>query len=306
MAKKTEFAPMLAAKTPDAGFKYKFPLIVSPKLDGIRAIVKDGVVLSRALKPIPNKHVQKLFGLSALNGLDGELIVGPPVGRDENGDDVMQRTTKGVMRIEGEPDVRYHLFDMWDRPEQPFWARLIGAHSFIQPFHELPLYGVEHVAITGVDSMDAFEAMYLAMGFEGAMLRDPNGSYKFGRSTAKEGGLIKVKRFEDAEATVIGVERKFHNANEATVDELGHTKRSTHQAGKVGLEELGALICKTPEGVEFNIGTGFTQAQREALWKEGAGSLIGKLVKYKSFTAAGVKDAPRFPVFLSFRDPIDL
>lgn len=310
MAKKTEFQPMLAAKTPADNFKYNFPVMVSPKLDGIRAIIRDGKVYSRSLKLIPNLHVQKLFGKIALNGLDGELIVGEPTGRDENGDDVMQRTTKGVMRIEGEPNVRLFIFDMWDRPEQPFRARLEGAHSFKAPFHDVPLANVVHRLVATQEDLASFEAQCLERGYEGAMVRDPNGLYKFGRSTAKEGGLIKIKRFEDAEAVVVGFEERMHNDNEATVDELGHTKRSTHQENKRPAGDLGALVCELPcpaplDSIRFNIGTGFTQKQREELWAERE-SLVGRIVKFKSFTAAGVKEAPRFPVFLSFRDPIDL
>ena len=91
--------------------KLQFPVIISPKLDGIRAIVKDGVVYSRTGKPIPNKYVQDLF--SHFNGLDGELIVGNPT--DKN---VFQNTTSGVMSIEGMPNVFYYVFDKWDSPLQ--------------------------------------------------------------------------------------------------------------------------------------------------------------------------------------------
>ena len=68
------FKPMLAATVSDEPLSY--PLLASVKLDGVRALVVDGVVMGRSLKPIPNKHVQRLFGHTQLNGLDGELIVG--------------------------------------------------------------------------------------------------------------------------------------------------------------------------------------------------------------------------------------
>jgi DNA ligase 1 len=322
MTKNTEFQPMLAAKTPAEGFAYRFPLLVSPKLDGIRAIIRGGVVLSRSLKPIPNRHVQFLFGRPSLEGLDGELIVGAPTGRDANGDDVMQRTTKGVMRIEGEPEVTFHVFDHSMRPELGFMdrleaARLQAIHDKWRPSPEEALAAETSVAVVGhveasnQDHLDNLEAVFLESGFEGAMVRDPNGLYKFGRSTAKEGGLIKVKRFEDAEAVVVGFEERMHNDNEKTVDNLGHTKRSTHQENKHPAGDLGALVCAIGTGtlsnpqVVFNIGTGFTQGQRTRLWQERE-SLVGRIVKYKSFTAAGVKDAPRFPVFLGWRHPDDL
>jgi len=150
------------------------------------------------------------------------------------------------------------------------------------------------------------EEHFLDQGYEGVMLRayhGPSSYYKFGRSTVKEGGLLKLKRFVDSEARVVGVEEEMANMNEATTDALGHTKRSAHAEGKVGKGRLGALICETPEGVRFNIGTGFDAAQRELFWRE-RDKLIGQLAKYKHFPI-GVKDAPRFPVFLGWRDEDD-
>ena len=80
--------PMLAVKA-DID-KLKFPVYIQKKLDGIRCIVKDGVVLSRTLKPIRNEYVQSLF--SHLEGADGELVVGSAT--DEK---AFQTTSSGVM-----------------------------------------------------------------------------------------------------------------------------------------------------------------------------------------------------------------
>src|SRR5690606_27777905 len=113
-----------------------------------------------------------------------------------------------------------------------------------------------------------------------------------GRSTAREGHLLKLKRFTDGEAVVIGFEELMHNANEATKDELGYTKRSTHADGKVPMGTLGALkVRDLTTGIEFSIGTGYTAAQRRKLW-DARDTLVGKVVKYKHFEG-GVKDAPR-------------
>jgi DNA ligase-1 len=155
------------------------------------------------------------------------------------------------------------------------------------------------------DAILTWEESYLATGYEGVMLRHPDGPYKHGRSTAKEAWLLKVKRFVDAEAKVIGFSEAQHNANEAKRNELGQLERSSHKAGKVGKQTLGALMVKDLKtGVEFDIGTGFTADQRHLLWCIGE-NLIGKVVKYKS-QPTGVKDKPRFPVFLGFRDKVDM
>jgi DNA ligase-1 len=57
-------------------------------------------------------------------------------------------------------------------------------------------------------------------------------------------------------------------------------------------------------GVEFEVGTGFDDGLRLAIWKNK--DYYGKkIVKYKFFPT-GSKDKPRFPVFLGFRDAIDI
>jgi DNA ligase-1 len=151
------------------------------------------------------------------------------------------------------------------------------------------------------------------------MIRSTAGPYKFGRSTEKEGWLLKLKRFEDSEAVVLGCYELMHNANEATKDELGHTKRSSHKANKQGRGTLGGLhVRDLKTGVEFDIGTGFDDALRAELWslhqlnvalqvpaKFSAGAVVGRVAKYKFFPT-GSKDKPRFPVFLGFRDSIDM
>ena len=132
------------------------------------------------------------------------------------------------------------------------------------------------------------------------MIRDISGLYKFGRSTAKEGILGKVKRFADAEAEIVGIEELHRNGNAAEINALGHTERSTAAAGLVPAGTLGALIVRAEGFAEsFKIGTGYTAAQRDSLWADRA-SLPGRLVKFKH-QPAGAKDAPRFPVFLGFR-----
>lgn len=282
--------PLLAYTIEDTS-KLQYPVTCSVKLDGIRCLIIDGVVMSRSLKPIRNKHVQKLFGHADYNGLDGELIVGPA-----NSPTVYRDTNSGVMSEEGEPDVKLYLFDRFDVPSAPFNER----HARIP--RNLPNTVVldQHYVACEKTLLD-FEEMVLAQGYEGVMLRN-NGIYKFGRSTAREGILGKLKRFVDTEFEVIDFVERMHNANEAKVNALGHTERSMHKENMIGRGDLGALVCKCDAGT-FNVGSGFTDADRAEIWNN-RDNYIGKLAKVKSFLI-GVKDLPRFPVFLGFRDGDD-
>jgi len=136
------------------------------------------------------------------------------------------------------------------------------------------------------------------------MLRSPDSRYKCGKSTAKEGILLKMKRFLDAEAIVIGFEEEQSNTNEKEKDELGLSKRSSKKAGKVPAGTLGALLMKSLDGkMSFGIGIGFDDETRKTIW-DNRSKYLGKIASYK-YQEIG-KSAPRFPVFLTFRSKLDL
>lgn len=269
-------------------------MYASLKFDGVRALVANGVVLSRSLKPIPNKHVQKLF--SKYEGFDGELIVGPA-----NAPNVFRDTTSGVMKITGEPNVEFYVFDKHDST-----SMLHKRYQELSMIETMPGDGIRpvlQVLLTTVEQVDQFSSDALANGYEGIILRDPTSYYKYGRSTAREGGLLKIKPFVDAEAEVVGVVELMHNDNVAFTNELGRTARSTAKAGKVPGGTLGALVCRSPFFKEtFEIGTGFTAAERQQMWDDP--KIIGKLVKFK-YLNTGNYDKPRHAVFLGFRDRMD-
>lgn len=288
-------SPMLASATNGKGLAY--PLMASPKLDGVRALVINGVVVSRKFKPIPNAYVQKLFGHTRLNGLDGELIVGNPTAPD-----CYRSTMSGVMAKTGEPDVKFYVFDDFSKPENPFKTRLDSA--FVKSKMGCVQY-VNHSTIRDESQLMAFEDSIVSRGYEGVMTRSPSGQYKEGRSTLREAWLLKLKRFEDSEAEILGFTELEHNANEKKLGRGGQMERSHKKAGMVGLGVLGAfLVQDVKSGVKFAIGSGFTAQERKDLWAT-MPSLTGKIVKYKFFPL-GSKDKPRFPTFLGFRDPIDM
>lgn len=147
------------------------------------------------------------------------------------------------------------------------------------------------------------ESVYLAEGYEGGIIRMLGSAYKFGRS-GKAGPLLKLKRYIDYEAEVLGAVEELHNENEARTNALGRTERSRHAENKTGKGTLGALIVRAlngpHEGVEFKVGTGFTAAVRASLWDERT-ALGGRVAKIKSFPV-GTKDRPRHPVWLGWRD----
>jgi DNA ligase 1 len=296
----TKFEPMKAETLKDTSQINDWPMLASAKLDGIRCVVRDGVALSYNLKPIRNKYVQSVIGRSAFNGLDGELIVGPPTGGQ-----VLNRTQSGVMSTAGEPDFTFWVFDDFSAHAHDFGYRIGRVEDRIGDLSGRRVDFVPHDFVHSAAGLLAFETNVLEAGYEGVMLRHPSGPYKYGRATAREGWLWKVKRFHDGDAVVVAIEEGEENHNTAEKDELGRTKRSTHKAGKVPAGRVGTIIGKDVDTGEFlRVSPGcLTAEQRVAMFKDQS-LILRKLFTYKMF-AYGVKDAPRFCTFKAFRDTAD-
>jgi DNA ligase-1 len=291
------FQPMLAGKADLS--KVAYPVMVSPKLDGVRCVVHGDQVLSRKLKPIPNNHIVETLLPMNLEGLDGELMLDLPGS--------FSQVSSAVMSVDGAPDFTYFVFDRIGQ-KAPYTERYASLERDIENLAHPCVQLVEHRLVNSEAELLEVEATSLDCGFEGLMIRSLTGPYKYGRSTTKEGYLLKLKRFEDAEAVVVGFEELMHNENEATTNELGLTKRSSAKAGKVAGGTLGKLRCARQVGEmtqQFSIGSGFTEAQRAELWAGRAG-LKGLVVKFKfQPNPAAPLEAPRFPVFLGLRSEID-
>lgn len=291
----SQFKPLLSHKIDYETLT--FPKLLSPKLDGIRSLGIGGQILSRTLKPIPNKRIQEILNNPILDGLDGEIICGPP-----NHPDAYRNTTTVAMSHDKPGGFVLHVFDDFTNPTDPFVRRYNRALSRVISLEdEIPeLSIVPHILVNTIEHLERLEIEYLEEGYEGIMLRDPQGIYKFGRSTVRDGILGKRKRYSDSEARVLSVVELLHNDNEKLEDNLGHAKRSTHQENKRPAGTMGALnVRDVVTGVEFQIGTGFTDDDRKEIW-DNQDDYIGQVLTYKFF-AHGMKDKPRHPVFKYWR-----
>ena len=121
----------------------------------------------------------------------------------------------------------------------------------------------------------------------------------------REAALLKLKRFVDSEARILGIYEQMHNTNVATRNKAGKIERSSARSGKVGKGVAGGVhVVDLKSGVEFDIGTGFTDAQRADIYASPE-RYIGQIVKYK-YLNIGVKEKPRHPTFLGFRHINDI
>jgi DNA ligase-1 len=294
--------PMLAAslETVDS---IKFPVYATPKLDGIRCLKIDGQIVSRTFKPIRNAELAAAVKDLLPDGSDGELIMGG----------TFQNTTSMVMSADktiGNEKAYFYWFDyVLGDNKKPYLERINDMKKFVEdhpetltasPVKIVPLVPTE---IKTIEELLQYESEVLDQGFEGVMMRSAHGPYKFGRSTLKEGSLVKMKKFDDDEAIIIGFNELDKNTNEKTKDEFGYAKRSSHKEGKIGQDTLGSIDVNW-NGIHFSIGSGFTAEQRKEFWND-RDNLVGKIVKFKYF-AIGIKEAPRFPTFLGFRHIDDM
>jgi DNA ligase-1 len=258
--------------------------------------------MSRTYKELPRPETHFMF--AQYPNLDGELIVGDPT----DGDVVYNRTQSYVMSADERPmlDLRYYVFDLANEKHlnAPFKLRLATAQAIVIQAKDPQLYYVEHRLIWSYEELIAFEEECLEAGYEGIMIRDPEGPYKNGRSTMRQGWLIKLKRFEDLELKIVGFEEAFENTNEDVRSELGYAKRSQSKEGLIPSGTLGKFLVEF-QGQVVPVSCGsFKHHERQHIW-DNQEVYFGELLKVRHFPK-GVKDLLRFPRAIGFRDLIDM
>lgn len=289
--------------------KLVFPYFASVKLDGYRAFVEDGVLLTSSGKPVSNEYTQYLFGRPEFNGLDGELIVG-----GYNDKRAFWNTSGPVRRVNGEPDVRWYIFDDRTRPSDTFVNRSQDAcrrveqakgHKILPGSNRIESL-LQQMVLTIEDLLE-FERSAIASGFEGVMLRSPEGPYKFGRSTLAENYLLKVKRFITEEAVITGYVEQMENLNESFIDELGRSKKAQDKDMLRGTEMIAAFIVESSKWPKsFNISaTSLSHEERREAYLNFNSMYSQKMARFKYFPH-GVVDVPRHGVFEAIRGEEDL
>lgn len=295
--------PLLASPVKDEQIRY--PVIASPKLDGIRCLKIKGQMVSRMFKPIQNEYIRKDLKKYVPEGADGEIMSGS----------TFQECSGNVMRRDGEPVYTYYWFDWVFRGklDEPYNMRIARMMEWREKHPEYFQGAHPKVRIVPTqwvmneESLARYEARCLEDGYEGVMIRSPEGHYKCGRSRVSDHILLKIKRFADSEGIVTGFVEMMHNENEAEQDAFGRTKRSTSKDGKVPAGTLGKLLVtddKFPDHlIELGTGQGLTHELRQEIWDH-RDAYLGRLAKYK-YQEQGMKDKPRFPIFLGFRHEDD-
>jgi DNA ligase 1 len=264
------------------------PTLATPKVDGMRAIVLDGEVLTRSFKRLQNFHIRKhLAGLP--NGTDGEIVCGS-----------FSATQSACMRREGEPWFRYYVFDV--ASPEPYYIRsstgLPPPSDWLQPLYSCPCSTLHELTVYVHECLQA--------GYEGVVCRRPDSAYYCGRSP----DVFKWKPLLDGEAIVLGTDEAMRNDNPQVPGAFGRMRRPGGYGGPGGKSPKGTLgslrVKDVRTSVEFSIGTGrgLTKEVRQRLWDE-RHTLVGLLVTY-SYQEMGSRGRPRFPRLKGFRSLDDM
>ena len=292
------FKPMRSCEPTDK-YPVQFPCYVSRKLDGIRVVKYEGKARTKSLKLLPNRHASAFVEAHVPDRMDCEIIVGPP-----NLQTTYNTTLSGVMTIAGEPEFTLYAFDIAD-------SEAGYTHERIERLRQACL-GIPNIVIVdqilchNAEQLEQLYEQFLEEGYEGLIARSPNGIYKYGKCTPKEAIQFKVKPHADEDCEILEVHEGRTNQNEAFVNELGGTARSTDAEGMVPNGMLGYFIARDVKtSTVFRLSPGkLKHAERVAILQNPQ-EYIGRFAKYRSMDY-GVKDKPRQNRWYAWRHEADV
>lgn len=206
------------------------PMMMSLKLDGLRAIKKEGTLYTRnGHKIIGVEHV--LEAAKDFDTLDGELMI----------PGLNFQTASGLIRSHNQcPKAVFHVFDI-PEADQPFVKRYNELQDRMKALHDIPsIKLVKHVAVYDQKKIDITFNKAINAGYEGLVLKTFNHKYQTKRS--KDWLKIKAVRSEDLPIV------DFYE-------------------GEGRLEDsLGGIVVKRSNGVTVKVGTGFSDDHRHEIW----------------------------------------
>jgi len=299
-----KFKPMRAVEPEPEKYPLIVPIATSSKIDGIRTSMLDRTC-TRSGKELPNLYLREQF--RAYHGLDFEITTA-----ELDNPNLFNLTQSDVMSIMGQPNYVAHAFDCVScDPRTPFSERMEYVKEIVASVGDPRLVALEQRIVKSQEELDDTFEYWLSKKFEGVIGKRLDCAYHYGKASPKQQQQIKLKPWKDSEALIVDCVEAQENQNEAFTDELGFTKRSSHQENKVGKGMVGSFdAIDIYTGVKFSLSPGsLTHGERTALWAEYKLGLFPK--RFKSvcvyrYLPVGQKDKPRMNGFKAFRDLNDI
>lgn len=262
-ADKKFFEPMLAFELKQyEKLLFTVPTFVQPKLDGVRCILDQSKLTTRAGKPIVScPHLENDYYC-----LDGELY-NHDLKEDFNKIISLVRKTKPEKEDlkESKKLIQYWVYDYPFHKDDVFSKRykILQSMFFLFPsnFKLVPAYPVY-----SREDIEKYHVQFLEQGYEGTMIRMDLGGYENKRSKQ----LLKYKNFQDAEFLILDVTPGLGNRSDCA----------------------GRLVCQIGDKTFGCSMTGTVEFMKEVL--DNKDQIIGKYatVKFFQLTEDGI---PRFP-----------
>ena len=295
-----QFKVQLAQSLDACKDKVTFPVGVEPKYDGMRAIIVInkgcGAVYSRAGHDLPNVQFIADFiaeRTSVPCVIDGELF-----GTSWNDTLKYVKTTKNLtseMEKYLLENVKFYAFDImginefyngeckraFHSPQQSRRAKLLEWFEAVDcapdncPVALVPLH-----IVSSFEEIDALYDVLLQEGYEGVMVKQLAAPYKGKRTT----GWLKYKPFVSIDCVIVDTLPGRQNT------------RLENTLGKFSVDH---------DGVQFNVGSGFSDEDRDAFWAI-RDTLPGRYVEVKVNKDFGKKESKvNFPVYMRMRPDKD-
>lgn len=292
------FEVMLAHDGANHEAKITGKKLVEPKLDGVRAITvldfesrsvtmytRNGKVLEN-FAHITDKLVTQLDNFGRSYVFDGEVV-------SHSFQDLMKQVhRKSDVQA---TDAKLMLFDIVPLSEFKAGESVMGQKrrtAFLKEFKKIftdtgcieviPQKEFDLDVFTDEIAFKDYNKEMVEAGFEGIMIKDPNGKWEGKRSVA----WLKQKPFIEVSLAVVSLE-----------------EGTGKNAGK-----LGALVCEGEDDgkkIIVNVGSGLTDAQRKTFWEDQP-AVLGQVVEIRADAATRSQDSEdvwslRFPRFIRFR-----
>lgn len=267
--------PMLAQPFAKSKHRIKYPAYVQPKLNGVRCFAKkiDENTITytsrkgKAYDTLGHLTPALLKEMKVGQILDGEIYI--------HGE-TFQHIVRLVKKLRPESKtLQYWVYDIAD-PNSKFVDRHTTLYKmFVNGDYGLPDIKVVETKFVDDESMVyTHHNRYVRDGFEGVIIRNMDGLYKFDNRSAD---LQKYKEFFDEEFEIVG----------------GECGTGLHDGCVI-------FTVRTKDGKQFNVYPRGTLERRREMYKD-IKNLVGKMltIRYQEKSEDGI---PIFPVGIEVRD----
>jgi DNA ligase-1 len=272
--------PMLAPSKPFTKGKAKYPALLEPKFDGVRVTLvingpDDLTFLSRSGKPYTTlAHLISVVRDAVLQShidafpfiLDGEIYYHGWTLEEIN--EAVKKYRPGVTE-----QLEFYVYDLPLHNGMQTQRSLLVDEVVFRINHPKVRYH-KPIQVTSDEEVIKYHDGWVKDGYEGAMLKNPNGLYEPGQRSKF---WNKVKMFDDTEFEVVG-----------------------HTLGQRGVEDL-MFVCKSPRAIPdydptFEVKLSGSRESKQRIYDEYVvpGKHIGRMftVKHFDYTKYGIPYIP--------------